>query len=79
MKVEGIKKYFSEGWNYMDAFGFIFSNIFIVVRIMDNNQDEQDKSMDLENILKLLKAFILVVCYVKLTWFQKLFKSFGLL
>ena len=34
MKVEGLSKYFREGWNYMDFFAFIFSIALIVVKIM---------------------------------------------
>ena len=39
MKVEGLSKYFREGWNYMDTFAFIFSNTFIAVKIMIDLQD----------------------------------------
>ena len=41
MKVEGLSKYFREGWNYMDTFAFIFSNTLIAVQIMIDLQDEQ--------------------------------------
>jgi len=77
MKVEGFKKYFTEGWNYMDTFAFIFSITFLVVLIKIRQSDQDTE--DLESILKLLKGFILLAIWVKLTWFQKLFKDFGLM
>ena len=45
MKVEGPRKYFSEGWNMMDVLAFIFSNAFLVVKIMDNNQDKENSDL----------------------------------
>ena len=39
MKVEGFKKYFTEGWNYMDTFAFIFSITFLVVLIKIRQSD----------------------------------------
>ena len=77
MIVDGLKKYFSKGWNFIDLLAFIFSIAFVVVLIVVN--DDNEKAEDYENILKLLKVFILMVNSIKITWFQKLFKDLGLL
>lgn len=52
VSVDGPKKYFSDGWNFMDLFTFIFSISFIAVLIVVKNDNE--KARDYENILKLL-------------------------
>ena len=39
MTVDGLKKYFSKGWNYMDLLAFIFSIAFIAVLIIVKNDD----------------------------------------
>ena len=75
--VDGPKKYFSKGWNFMDLLAFIFSSAFIAVLMLIKNDDEKAKNY--ENILKLLKASLLMVIWIKITWFQKLFKDLGLL
>ena len=67
MSVDGPKKYFSEGWNFMDLFTFIFSISFIAVLIIVKNDEE--KAKDYENILKLLKVFIVLAIWIKITWF----------
>ena len=77
MIVDGPKKYFKKGWNFIDLLVFIFSIAFIAVLIVVKN--DYEKARDYENILKLLKVSILLVIWIKITWFQKLFKDFGLL
>ena len=77
MTVDGTKKYLSVGWNYMDLFTFIFSIAFMASLIVVKNDHE--KAIYYENILKLLKAFILLAIWIKITWFQKLSKNLGLL
>ena len=61
----------------MDIFAFIFSIAYMVVLVIVKEYDE--KLNNFENIIKLLKAFLLMAIWVKVTWFQKLFKNFGLL
>ena len=41
--VDGPKKYFSKGWNFMDLLAFIFSIAFIAVLIVVKNDDEKAK------------------------------------
>ena len=79
MKVEGVKNYFSDAWNYIDTFTLISYFVFCAGLIMKYNYDKDKVPSDLENILKLLKCFILFASWVKLTWYQKLFKNLGLL
>jgi hypothetical protein len=94
MRVEGVKSYFREGWNYFDQFTLVFYLAFCAVLIKINNlQDEIKYStdtvetdlvdlrnyLDLENLLRILKGFLLLAIWIKLTWFQKLSKDLGLL
>ena len=87
MRVEGLKSYFSDAWNYADQLIFILHITFCIFLIMENkylSKEELDaiqliELADIVNYLKLLKVSIVVLAFLKITWYQKLNKKLGLL
>ena len=87
MRVEGLKSYFSDPWNYADQLIFILHITFCIFLIMENkylSKEELDaieliELADIVNYLKLLKVSIVVLAFLKITWYQKLNKRLGLL
>lgn len=78
MYVEGPREYFSSGWNYIDILTLPIYITYVVMTIMSKPLDEELYS-DTEMIIRLLRAANLIAIALKISYFQKISESLGLM
>ena len=75
MKVDGVGSYFKEYWNYVDQFTLVFYIAFCIILTKVNSfshkeeEELSDSQRDLINILKFLKASLLAMSWIKISWY----------
>ena len=80
IKVQGLRAYFYDKWNIIDQLNPILYFVFFGLSFQyGTDSSDITKSSNMHNLLKLLKCFIIITSWFKLTWFQTQFKSLGLL
>ena len=68
MKVEGLRSYFSNHWNYIDQLNLILFQAFYVTALINSDKPETDEK-ELPSYLKLIYGSIIFISWFKLTWF----------
>jgi hypothetical protein len=68
MKVEGLRSYFSNHWNYVDQINLLLFQAFYVTALINSDKPETDDK-ELPSYLKLIYGSIIFISWFKLTWF----------
>jgi len=77
IRMEGPKKYFSQGWNWLDIIIFPIFGVFFFLRIQTFDVD--DPESDHMQLLILLNTFIQVCIAIKVLYFMKVNEVLGLM
>lgn len=69
MKVQGIRNYFRDKWNYLDCVMFILNLLLVFLIFYLGDEEFYDpSSSNMRNYLKLLKFILVILIWMKITW-----------
>ena len=80
MVVDGPSVYFKDVWNLLDCFNLLmFLALYIIGLRKNSSLAIQRTPSDTDNVIKILECAVILISWLKITWYQKRWKNFGLM